>query len=345
MDLKRILKNMNFKGSVITLFIILFILFLFAIYKISDKSKTPIAPVPIRISLTLQPSSALLLIAYDQGFLAEAGLTVSAVEFPSGKAALHQGLFANMVDIISTSETPPCLAAFDRSDFRIIATTFSDDNTYHFIARKDCGIKTPQDLKGKNIGTMQNSAHHFFVSRFFSEHNIRSSDVKLSFYPAEQLPKALADGSIDATATREPYLSEINAMLGNNVFMFESKGIYITYDLLVTTETFIKTNPEAIRRLLSALIKTEKFIRKSPEQAAEKLGKRLKINKEKALAILKCGLPEVALSQSFVYQLETIAHWAIDNQIVSGKESPDFLKLIDTHFLNLVEPNTVTIMH
>ncbi len=94
----------------------------------------------LRLGLALQPSSALAIIAQEKGFFAAQGLNVSVKEYPSGKRALHEGLFQGEVDLITTTEVPVVIASLNRTDLCIIASLFSANNVNRIVARKDSGI-------------------------------------------------------------------------------------------------------------------------------------------------------------------------------------------------------------
>ena len=85
----------------------------------SDESAGPLES--ITLGLAMQPSDALTMIAINQGYFAAQGLDVTVKQYPSGKRALVDGLFAGEVEIATTADMPAAIAALDGQDFRIIA--------------------------------------------------------------------------------------------------------------------------------------------------------------------------------------------------------------------------------
>ena len=91
----------------------------------------------IRIGVALQPSSALIIIALENGYLSAEGLEIDVKTYPSGKRALLDGLFTGDVDLVSASDAPIVFNSFARQDFSVIASIFSADNFNRVIARRD----------------------------------------------------------------------------------------------------------------------------------------------------------------------------------------------------------------
>ena len=60
----------------------------------------------VRLGLPLTPMLSLAIMAEEQGFFLQAGLDVIVLEYPSGKRALAEGLFAGNVDIAGTASAP-----------------------------------------------------------------------------------------------------------------------------------------------------------------------------------------------------------------------------------------------
>jgi ABC-type nitrate/sulfonate/bicarbonate transport system substrate-binding protein len=298
----------------------------------------------ISFGLPMQPQGALALIAVDQGFFAEQGLEVSVKEYPSGKRALHDGLFQGEVDIISVSDVPVTFAAFERQDFGIIASTFSANNVNRVIARRDHGIHDPQDLQGKRIATQRASAVHFFMHLFLLHNRLSESDMQLSYLKAEQLPDALLEGRIDAFSMREPYISQAAERLGDKAVLFAAPGVYEQMELLVASRALVEQEPAVIEGILKAMLAAEDFIREQPQQAAEIVARRLGVEPEKIQAILPTLNLRISFHQSLLLLLEDEARWAIKSGLVSSDALPNYLVLFQLEALKQLKPGAVTVI-
>ncbi len=293
----------------------------------------------------MQPASALAIIAMDQGFFEEEGLLIKAKMFPSGKRALLEGLVPGKVDIAISADIPVTLLAFKDKQLRILTALGATSDVNSIIARRDGGISVPGDLRGKRIATQKASAVHYFLHLFLRKHGISEQEVHISFMKAEQLPKALADGTIDAFSMRAPYIDEALRILGENAVTFSAPGIYPQTDMVVARWQFIRDNPGTVKGLMRALLAAERFAGNNPEQAAEILAKRLGADR-KLIAKLWPKLDlKVTLHQSLVLLLESQARWARREGLINGGEIPDYTSQIHSETLYDLKPEVVSVIH
>ncbi|MBS1189363.1 MAG: ABC-type nitrate/sulfonate/bicarbonate transport system, substrate-binding protein [Rhodocyclaceae bacterium] len=291
------------------------------------------------------PTSLLAHVALDQGYFAANGLDVAVSEYPSGKRALEDGLFAGQADITWSNELPVALAGFQRSDFRIISTTLTADNVNMVVARRDRGIARPEDLRGKRIGTQKGSAVHFFLHLLLLEHGLTDEDVRIAFFKAEELPGALAAGAIDAFSMREPYVSQARALLGEaNVIVLRAPRIYDQMDIMVMRQDILERNPRIAAKALRAMLDAQAFVAAHPRETAAIMARRLRIPPEEADRMLPDLQPNVSLSQPLLTLLESEARWAVKHGLVDRREVPDYLSLIDVNDLKGLRPAVVTIV-
>ncbi|MFC1542696.1 ABC transporter substrate-binding protein [Pseudomonadota bacterium] len=301
-------------------------------------------PINIRLAIPMQPSSALSIIAAEKSFFKERGLDIITLEFPSGKRALLDGLLLGNSDVAFTSDVPVAAAALTEKPIRVVATTFLATDVNRIIARKDRGIASPIDLKGKKIATQKASAVHFFLSLFLSEYRLRPTDFHHSFLKAEELPAALVSGSIDAFSMREPYISQAAGLLGDNAVIFSAPGLYQQYDAVVVNESFVRSGSEAIYRLLKALTDAELFASDHPEEAISIVAMRLGTSRESIKPLWKEHALKLSMDQSYLLLLEDISRWMVDSRLVDGSASPDYLRIIDTGPLERIDPNRVSLI-
>jgi sulfonate transport system substrate-binding protein len=168
----------------------------------------------ITLALPNHPTSALVLVALDRGLFAGQGLDVQVDHYPSGKRALEEGLLAGRADMAVATDTPLALAALKHPELRVLASVMSTDSVSRIVVRRDLGIETPADLRGKPMATQSASAVHFFLHQFLLEQGMSDQDVKLEFLKIEELPDALASGRVAAISTREPYISPVSRQAG-----------------------------------------------------------------------------------------------------------------------------------
>lgn len=311
-------------------------------------------PLPLRLGLAAQPSSALLMIALEQDAFADAGLAVTATRYPSGKRALQDGLLAGREDVASSTEVPVALAGLrartfedDAPPLRILASVFSADDVNRIAARRSLGIETPADLAGRRIATQRGSAVHFFWHLFSLEHGVHEPS-RLHWLRAEELPQALARGRIDAFSMREPYISEARTLLGDDLVVFSAPGLYVQRELLVVAEDYARAQPPALRQLLRALLEAERFARGHPAAAQRAIARQLDVAPAQIAALWPHMELRVKLDQALLLLLEEEARWALAADLVPQPSDaaalPNFLAWIDAAPLAAERPAAVTLV-
>lgn len=289
-------------------------------------------PVAVRLGVSLEPGSVMMMVAVDKGFLLQEGVEPAVRIYPSGKAAMEEGLFEGQADIVTTTNIPVALAAFARQDFKVVATIFKADNINRIIARKDAGIARPEDLRGKKIATQKGSAIHHFLELALEKHGIAPQQTELTLVTPKQLPglpSALAEGKIDAISVREPFTSEAKELLGNNAILFEEPGLYSQFQVIVARESLLREHPEVVVKLLRALIKAAGFTERHPGQAKAVMASWLGISLDKAEQLWPAWEPRVTLDQNLLTALENTAQWAARQNLVARREPPSYRGLID----------------
>ncbi|MBI1985229.1 MAG: ABC transporter substrate-binding protein [Rhodospirillales bacterium] len=298
----------------------------------------------LRIGLPLQPDIAIVLVALKQGYFADQGLRIAVTEYPSGKIALMEGLFAGKEDLVTAPDVLIALSGFDRNDFKIIATIYAVDNHNRVIARKDRGISTPRDLRGKRIATQSASAVHFFLSLFLANHGIADHEVEITFAAPHRLPEILSSGAVDAISMREPIISQAKVLLGGNAVVFDAPGLYDQTVQVVVSDAFLDKRPDAVVKILRALIRAEEYVQADSAAAKRIVAERLGIAPAQVAAVWPRRPPRVSLDQSLLSRLEAQARWAIRNKLVNTPTVPNYLNVIYLRGLDAVKPRAITVV-
>lgn len=296
---------------------------------------------PVIIGCTVQPLVSLVMLAEDRDFFAQEGQPVVFKYFQSGKQAF-EALLAGSVDVATVAETPLVFQAFKRNDFSIFSTIGSSRDEQRLVVRP--GINKPEDLRGKKIATQHGSAVHFFLHLFLLKHGMTEKDVVLSFKDADELPKALASGEIDAFCMREPFVSEASRLMAKKVKIFKEPDLYVMTFHMVALNQFLKARPDAVSRINRALSRSEEFAVRQPQQAMEIVSRKMKISLSEVRESWHDNDLRVTLEQSLLLSLEDQASWAIENRLVNSKAMPNFLKYINTDSLRALRPAAVTII-
>ncbi|MCB1876891.1 MAG: ABC transporter substrate-binding protein [Chromatiales bacterium] len=301
-------------------------------------------PEALRIGVPNQATSALVHLALERGYFAKRGLQVDPVFFDSGKLALAEGLLAGRVDYALSAEIPFLWQLRHEDDLRVLASVYSSDNANRIVGRRDRGIATLSDLRGKVIGTQKDSAVHYFLYCVLRAQGYTEADVTTSFLAARDLPSALAEGRIDAFSAREPYVSEALDRLGDAAVVFSLPGAYLQSELLVGRLSELAGKPQVARRLLQALIDAEDDGRKHADEMVDIVARHLGADPRRIARVLDDGFNAVLLDQSLLPLMEAELQWMAGSVPGNGDEVTDILRYIATEPLQAVNPQRVLIV-
>ncbi len=330
--------------SLLTVLAILVVACLAASCKPSDDG--PVAAEAPRLSIGAQDNavSALVLIADEQGYFQEEGVAVSVTRYPSGKLALA-GMFEGEVDMATCADMPIASRAFERDDFIVLASIAETWRGAWVTARRDHGIETAEDLRGKRVGTQKSSAVHFFLHMLLLHNRIPESDVDIVFMDAVDLPGALVAGEIDAFSMRNPFSSEAMDELGDRGVELYADDVYRQFFNLVTLRSSVEGSSRSIQGVLRALSRAEEMVRLNPQDAERALGRALGPGREHEATVdwERYGF-RLSLDQSLILTLEEEARWIAKRRSAKG-DIPNFLSVTYWRELELVKPTAVTIIH
>ncbi|MBI2906947.1 MAG: NrtA/SsuA/CpmA family ABC transporter substrate-binding protein [Chloroflexi bacterium] len=298
-------------------------------------------------SITIGVPSAIgtatyLNIAQEQGFFGRNGLNVTVRGYQEGLNALD-GLLAGDVDVAGAAEYPVVGKAFNKDGVRIIAG-LDKGGTFFLTGRKDRGIESIADLKGKRIGVTARTINEFYLGRLLNLNGVQIGDVTRVNLTLAQLEDALAGGSVDAVMSREPFLSSIKKRLGANGIGWSAQSYQPTYGLLASRDDWITQHPGLVKRFLKSLAQAEEYIVRHPAETEAMVERILNYDKE-AVASLRLGLQfSLSLDQSLIVAMEDEARWMIDNNLTTEKLIPDFVNYIYVDGLKAVKPGAVNII-
>jgi len=309
-----------------------------------DRSPSSIvAPEKIRFGMAQLSLSALPIIALEQGYFTTQGLELVVSDLGTGDATMS-ALLTGAVDMATCSEVPVVAACFQQTNFVVCACISATSHEHAIVARKDAGIATPADLRGKRVATLRNTAMHFFLHLALLYQHMSEQDVILSFLKAEDVVPALVRGEVDAMVMREPFTSQAMAQLGDKAIVFEFPEMYQRSQLIVGNKTFLQARPEAARRFIRSLLSAEQFAQQQPLLAQQIVAKCLGIEPPRLARDWPHLQLRVSLEQSLLSQLEDEASWMLADHLVPPATLPNLLRFIDAAPLRSAKPEASTLL-
>lgn len=309
--------------------------------KADEKSVGPPEKVTIAYSATLD--SALAQIAQTQGYYLQEGLDAIPQKHPYGKVALD-AMLKGKADFATVAETPVLLAIMNGEKISIIATILTSNRNNAIIARKDKGILAPRDLKGRTIAVTFGTTLDFFMNAFLVSQGISRKNMTVVNMTRENMAESLERGDVDAISAWSYDVIQEQKKLGDKGITFYDDDIYTQTFNIVTTQDYVRTNPENVKKMLRALVKAEKFVAQNPAEAQAIVADFTGLDKAVIGEMWGVENYSVGLDQSLLLAMEDESEWAIKSGLTPAKKIPNYLIFIYTDGLESVKPNAVRIL-
>jgi NitT/TauT family transport system substrate-binding protein len=287
--------------------------------------------------------NALFYVAEAQKLFAANGLQVTLKEDYDSGASAAAGMLNGEADIALAAEFPIVRQVFNKKDITSFGTIAKYENTY-MIWRTDSGIKTIQDLKGKKVGITLKTISEFYLGRTLDLNGISIQQVTLIDTRAPDSEKAIAGREVDAVATWEPWVAQINQRMGKEVITMPLQGGQYAYWNLVSTSGWINNHPHMIKRLIKSLVQAESYVTNHQSEAKAIVRKRMNFDNAYLEMIWQRYQFSLSLDQSLITAMEDEARWMIKNNLAKEKKMPNFLDYIYAKGLEAVKPQSVSII-
>lgn len=303
-----------------------------------QQAKQP--PQKISVAYTYQPQSTLVHVAMAKGYFVEEGLDVQSVMHTYGKAAL-QSVIDNKADFATVAETPVMFNVLKGEKIFVIANIEASSINNAIIARKDAGIASPADLKGKRIGFTPGTTSDFFLDSLLTANGLTRQEIQPVDLKPEQMQESIMTNKIDAASVWNYPLTLISRQLGTNGTIFYDREIYTETFNIAARQDKVQKNPETVKRFLRALIKAEDFVTKNPDEAQTIMSTATKIDKDLIRDVWNAFNYHVVLDLTLLLTLEDETRWAMKNKLTDQTIMPDYMSIIHLDSLRAIKPEAI----
>jgi ABC-type nitrate/sulfonate/bicarbonate transport system substrate-binding protein len=229
------------------------------------------------------------------GHLEKHGIKAEEFAVPSGNLTMQQQV-ARQVDL-GTYAGPSLIIGYEKGGLVGIAKIEYVGKTARVMARKDLGLKTVADLRGKKVANQTGSSTgNIFVDQIATKAGLKKGDYQEVRMNVNDMVAAMAAKTVDAMVNVEPYNAIAEAEnLANpleDFYSFDKLPVF-----MAATPEFIEKNPDAIVAYLKAWLDVAKDFKDKPDKVADTIysfytSKGYKMSKDtfaKALARVEVG--------------------------------------------------------
>ncbi len=288
------------------------------------------APAPTRAPLTPTTSGTMRIgvlpitdvvpfyIALQQGYFKDQGLTVELISVSSAaerdQLMATQQIDGQLNDLVST-----VLFNAQSSKIKIVRKArqaFSNAAEYWILTPKDSAIKSPMDLRGKEIAISQNSVIEYVTQRLLEKEGLTAADIKTTNVPS--IPtrlQLLQQGQVAAANLPDP-LASLAILQGARIVVDDTK--YTDYSLSVISfrTDIVDKRADELKKFFVAYDKAINDIRTQPAKFRNTLIEVGRVpdqlkDKYQFPPFPDPGIPSKA-------QWDDVVKWAMDRKLITA---------------------------
>jgi ABC-type nitrate/sulfonate/bicarbonate transport system substrate-binding protein len=201
------------------------------------------------------------------GLLDKHGVKFEEFAVPSGNLTMQQ-MVARQVDM-GTYAGPSFIIGHEKGGLIAIAKIENVGKTARVIGRKDLGLKTVADLKGKKVANQTGSSTgNIFVDQIATKAGLHKGDYQEIRMNVNDMVAAMVAKTVDAMVNVEPYnaIAEADG-IGNTLEEFYSFDKLPVF--MAATPEFVDKNPDTVVNYLKAWLDAEKDFKTDPKKVAD----------------------------------------------------------------------------
>lgn len=178
-------------------------------------------------------------------------------EFPAA-APLAEALNAGAIDAGIIGDAPLLFALASGAQVKAIAVDKSDAYGTAVLVEPKSALNSAADLKGKRIATGRGSIGHYVALKALASAGLSEKDVEFRFLGPVDAKVALANGSVDAWATWEPYTA-LAELSGRGRVLVNGRGLSSGNSFLAATDKALAdpARRQALQDYLTRLAKAQ----------------------------------------------------------------------------------------
>ena len=208
--------------------------------------------------------------ALDKGFWKDAGFEVTIIK-GEGSATTVASYAAGTVDF-AFADTPALILARSKGVQVKVAGIIHDKSLYAFGTLEENNIKTPQDLKGKRIGSSVGDANRVMFPAFAKLNNLDPGSVRWVDMTPPARAASLILGQVDAVMlflTETPTFAAKAKETGKHwkEFPYADYGLDLYSHGLLVRDELIAKDPERVKRFIEATMKAWAWSIENPQEA------------------------------------------------------------------------------
>lgn len=237
----------------------------------APSARAQLTPLTFQLNWTAGGANAGFAAAVAEGFYKEVGLDVKLVE-GNGSGNTVQLAANGRADIAYADAVAVSQLVAKGAPLRVVSTIYQS-NPNAVLALKKANIRSPKELAGKKVGVPAGSSQTTMLPLFLKANGLKESEVTLINMPPTAMVPSLLQGQVDAIlGSIDAYQIQLESQGASlDVYRFADYGVPTVSTSIFVTNSFRASNPDVIRRFVSASLKGWYFAIDNPERSVRAL--------------------------------------------------------------------------
>ena len=176
------------------------------------------------------------------------GYEVKFKEFQNG-AAMMQALATGNVDYARVGDTPPVSALAAGTKLTYVAAGGTKEKGSGIMVKKNSGISSVKDLKGKRVAYTKGTSSQYMVLRALRKAGLGVDDIKWINLDQDAAAVAYSKNKVDAWANWDPTVAQVELTENSKLLINGSQTGAVNRSFIVSPAKFAK-NHRSLSRLV-----------------------------------------------------------------------------------------------
>lgn len=246
---------------------------------------------PMGLRIGFQRLGVLALVKAHGAFdaaLGSRGLTIAWQEYAGG-IQIVDALRRGEIELGVVGDCPAVYAQATGVPVVYVASEPPSPRGVAIVAPRQSGVRSIRDLRGKRVAVNRAAQAHFLLMLALEEAGLGLRDIDLRFEPPSKAFREFENGSIDAWAIWDPWLSSAIIDLEGRVLR-DSSGLFDSSVYYLARQSFAATFPDLITELRNQLSFAARWIESDPNGAAALIAPALGFSQRAMAASLERAL-------------------------------------------------------
>jgi len=274
--------------------------------------------VKVKFGILTTASQAAFYVGAKKGIFAKYGFDVEVLPLATGVQA-NQALAAGQADWSGGGVESTVVSWATGLPFKPYSMYAKGGDSYGILVRKEAGIASAKDLKGKKIAVPQGTAPAQGLNQVLKEAGLARDSVMRVNANYGNMGQMLIAGSVDAMAGLEPFLTLTAEKMEGKASILMRLGKYVQGGgLFLISDKWAAANPTKVTDAVAALWEAQQWVRQNQKEAAEIEAGFLKVEPRIVEVSFKVLTYDPLIDDFTAKSLQTTADYLAEEKLIAA---------------------------